>query len=330
MSKRHDALGASTTRRQVLLATAAAALPGIAGAQAAWPAKPVRFVVPYGAGGAIDRTARIVAQRLGLALSQTFIVENKPGANTALAAELVAKAEPDGYTVLVTAPAILTVNPSLYPALPYKAEDLEPVAMVGRVPLFVITGAETGFRTLAELVEKARRQDIAYASAGTGSMTHLGAEQLKAQLGLKLTHVPYKGSATMVPDVAAGRVEFAISDLAPIKGLLDAGKVRVLASTAAARSALYPSAPSMVDSGVQGVDIATWAGIAVPKNTPAAVQQRLAAEVMKALDDPAVKAELLAAGVEATPEEGASLRRRMQDERERWRTVIRAGNIRAE
>ena len=324
---------ASTGRRHLLLAAAVAAvcLPAGAIAQpAAWPAKQVRLVVPYGAGGGVDRSARIVAQRLGVALRQPFVVENKPGANTALAAETVAKAEPDGYTLLVTAPAILTVNPNLYPSLPYKVEDLEPVAMVGRIPLFVITSAESGAKSMRELVDKARSRDINYASAGTGSMTHLGAEQLKAQLGLQLTHVPFKGSATMVPDVAAGRVDFALSDLAPIKGLVDAGKVRILATTAAARSALLPSAPSMADSGVQGVDIATWLGIAVPKNTPAPVVERLAAEVMKVLEDPSVKAELLAAGVEATPEDGAALRKRMQDERDRWRTVIRAGNIRPE
>jgi tripartite-type tricarboxylate transporter receptor subunit TctC len=330
MSNQEAVRSAAIPRRSVLLASASLALPGLAHAQAAWPSKQVRLVVPYGAGGGVDRTARIVAQRLGTALRQPFVVENRPGANTALAADTVAKAEPDGHTLLLTVPAILTVNPSLYATLPYKVEDLEPVAMLGRIPLFVVTSADSGAKTMRELVDKARQQEVAYASAGTGSMTHLGAEQIKAQLGLKLTHVPYKGTSTMVPDVAAGRVEFALSDIAPIKGLLDAGKVKVLATTAASRSALLPAAPSMTDSGVQGVDVSTWVGIAAPKGTPAPVMQRLSAEILKVLDDPAVKAELLQAGIEVAPEEGAALRRRLQDERERWRTVIKAGNITAE
>jgi tripartite-type tricarboxylate transporter receptor subunit TctC len=330
MSNEEAVRSAAIPRRSVLLASASLALPGLAHAQAAWPSKQVRLVVPYGAGGGVDRTARIVAQRLGTALRQPFVVENRPGANTALAADTVAKAEPDGHTLLLTVPAILTVNPSLYATLPYKVDDLEPVAMLGRIPLFVVTSADSGAKTMRELVDKARQQDVAYASAGTGSMTHLGAEQIKAQLGLKLTHVPYKGTSTMVPDVAAGRVEFALSDIAPIKGLLDAGKVKVLATTAASRSALLPAAPSMTDSGVQGVDVSTWVGIAAPRGTPAPVVQRLSAEILKVLDDPAVKAELLQAGIEVAPEEGAALRRRLQDERERWRTVIKAGNITAE
>jgi tripartite-type tricarboxylate transporter receptor subunit TctC len=330
MSQKQDNPIRSTARRQLLLAASMLAMPALGTAQAAWPAKPVRLLVPYGAGGGVDRTARIVAQRLGTALKQPFVVENKPGANTALAAETVARSEPDGYTLLLTVPAILTVNPNLYPSLPYKVDDLEPVAMIGRIPLFVITSSEAGAKSMRELVDKARAQNVNYASAGTGSMTHLGAEQLKAQLGLKLTHVPYKGTSTMVPDVAAGRVDFALSDIAPIKGLVDAGKVKVLATTAASRSALLPAAPSMVDSGVQGVDVATWVGLAAPRGTPAAVVQRLSSEVLKVLEDPGVKGELLQAGIEVAPEEGAPLKRHMQDERERWGTVIKAGNIRAE
>ena len=316
-------------RRRALLATAGAMLvPALALAQEpGWPARPVKLVVPYGAGGGVDRAARVVAQRLGQALNQQFVVENKPGGNTVIAAESVARAEPDGYTLLVVAPAILTVNPGLYPTLPYKAEELTPVSMIGRIPLFVITAPGSPAHSVGELFERAKRQELTYGSAGSGSMTHLGAELIKNQLGLKMVHVPYKGTATLIPDVAAGRVDLALADLGPIKGLVDGGKLKVLGTASAARSSLLASAPSMGDAGIRGIDVATWVGLAAPAATPERITRRLALEVNRQLADSGVQRELLQAGIEPTPMEQAAFAQMVGEERARWKGVIQAGNI---
>ncbi|KAB2874507.1 MAG: tripartite tricarboxylate transporter substrate binding protein [Burkholderiaceae bacterium] len=292
-----------------------------------WPTKPVTLVVPYGPGGGVDRSARIVAQRLGTAFNHQFIVYNKPGGGTVIAAEAVANAAPDGYTLLVVAPAVLTVNPSLYPTLPYRTEDLTPVAMVGRIPLFVITAAGNPARSVNELLDKGRRQELTYASAGNGSMTHLGSELIKQQLGIKMNHVPYKGTSAMIPDVSTGRVDLALADLGPIKGLVDGGKLKVLATASAARSTLLPTAPSMADAGIKGIDVATWVGLAAPAATPEKVVNLLAAELNRILADPAVQQELLQAGVEPTPMDRRAFVHLVAEERAKWKSVIQAGNI---
>lgn len=330
--RRHATIGTAHTQRgrwrRALLAAAGLILLVPAFAQdAQWPTNPIKLVVPYGAGGGVDRSTRIVAHRLEAVLKQHVIVENKPGGNTVIAAEAVAKAEPDGYTLLVVAPAILTVNPGLYQNLPYKPEDFAPVSMIGRIPLFVITAAGNPARTVNELFDNAKQQELTFGSAGNGSMTHLGGELIKNQLGLKLLHVPYKGTASLIPDVVAGRVNFALSDLTPIKGLVDGGKLKLLATTSAARTSLLPSAPSMSDSGIRGIDIATWVGLAAPAATPERIVRRLATEVNKMLADPAIQRELLLAGVEPTPMETAAFSQMLTEERARWKRVIQAGNI---
>lgn len=292
-----------------------------------WPTKPVTLVVPYAAGGGVDRTARILAPRLGAAFNQQFIVDNKPGGGTVIAAEAVVRAAPDGQTLLIVAPAVLTVNPNLYPALPYKAEDLAPVAMIGRIPLFVITSPGNPAKSVGELLDNRHAQDLTYASAGNGSMTHLGMELIKQQLGIKLIHVPYKGTSAMLGDVSTGRVDLALADLGPIKGLVDAGKLKVLATASASRSTLLPSAPSMADAGIKGIDVATWVGLAAPAATPERIVDRLAAEVSKILADPAVQHELVQGGIEPLSMERQAFIRSLTEERAKWKRVIQAGNI---
>jgi len=313
--------------RALLAGSLAGVLGHTAFAQDAWPSRPVTLVVPYGAGGGVDRTTRIVAQRLGAVFNQQFIVDNKPGGGTAIAAGAVAKAEPNGYTLLTVAPAVLTVNPNLIANLPYKVEDLTPVAMFGRIPLFVITSPDNPARTVNELLEKGRSQDLTYASAGNGSMTHLGAELIKQRMGLRMTHVPYKGTAALLPDVSTGRVDLALADFGPSKGLIEAGKLKVLATASAARSALLPDAPSMAEAGIRGVDVATWVALAAPAGTPEPIVARLATEVNRILADPAVQKELLQAGVEVTPMERAAFAKMLAEERIAWKGVIQAGNI---
>jgi tripartite-type tricarboxylate transporter receptor subunit TctC len=322
----------SLPRRRAAAALLAAAL-GTAGwaqaqaPEAPWPTKPIRLVVPYAPGGGVDLTARVLAQRLSSVLGQQVVVDNRPGGATAIAASLVAKAEPDGHTLLLVAPAVLTVNPVLYPTLSYKAEDLAPVALVGRIPLFVVTSPDSPAKTAGELFERAKTQNLNFGSAGNGSMTHLGAELIKFQLGLKLTHVPYKGTAALMPDVATGRVDLALADYGPIKPLVDAGKIKVLATASAARSALMPNAPSMVEAGIRGIDVATWVGVAAPAATPERILKRLSAEVVRAAADPALQRELAAAGVETTAMDQAAFGQMVVDERARWKRVIQGAGI---
>ncbi len=314
-------------RRRLLVAASAGPFVPAAWAQAGWPGKPVKLIVPYGPGGGVDRAARLIGQRLSAQWGQPVIVENRPGANTALAAEVVAKSEPDGHTLLVVAPAVLTVNPSLYPSLPYRPEDLAPVAMIGRIPLFVVTSGDTPATTVAALLDRGKTQNLTYASAGTGSMTHLGLELIGSQLGLKLTHVPYKGTASMLPDVVAGRVDLALSDLGPIRALVDAGKLKILAATSAAKSELLPTVPSMSEAGLQGIDVATWVGLAAPVATSADLTARIAGDVRKALGDSGLRASMLQAGIEVVPMEQAAFVGMVTDERARWKRVIQSRNI---
>lgn len=315
-------------RRRTLLAVALLATAQLAHAQEPpWPTKPLRLVVPYAAGGGVDLTARVLAQRLGAVLGQQVLVDNRPGGNTSIAASAVAKAEADGHTLLLVAPAVLTVNPVLYPTLPYKAEDLTPVALVGRIPLFVVTAPSQAAKSAGELFEWARAQPMTFGSAGNGSMTHLGAELIKLQMGLKLTHVPYKGTAALLPDVAGGRVDFALADYGPIKGLLDAGRLKVLASASATRSSLMPAVPSMADAGIRGIDVATWVGVAAPAATPERITKRLSAELVRLASDPAIQRELAAAGVETTPLDQAAFAQMVLDERSRWKQLIQNAKI---
>lgn len=309
------------------------ALMGLGAAQAqelSWPTKTIRLIVPYGPGGGVDRTARLIAQRLGAAVNSQVIVENKPGASTMIAADMVVKSEPDGHTLLLVVPAVLTVNPSLMPNLPYKPEDLIPLSMIGRIPLFIITASDGGARAVGELIDKGHRQELAYGSAGNGAMTHLGAEFIRLQTGTKMTHIPYKGTASMLPDLVSRRLDFALSDLAPIRGLLEGGKIKILSSASAAPSLLYPGAPGMADLGFKGIDIATWVGVAAPNGTPERVQRRIATEIGAILADAAVQKELVQAGVEPTPMTQAAFRQMVGEERAKWRSVIQSANIVAE
>jgi tripartite-type tricarboxylate transporter receptor subunit TctC len=295
--------------------------------EAPWPTKPVKFVVPYSPGGGIDLTARIVAQKLSALYGQQFIVENRAGGNTNIAAGVVAKAAPDGYTFLLPTPATLTVNPYLYEKLPYRVADFEPVALLGKFPLFVVVGSESKLHSVKELIAQAKASELAFASAGNGSMTHLGAELLKVHTGSKFLHVPYKGTAAAVTEVSVGRVDFMLADLGAAKGLIEAGKMRVLATTSAQRSSLLPSAPSMSDEGISGVDVTTWIGVAAPKGTPKTIVNRLSSQIARILAEPEVKDRFAQAGLEPTPLSPEAFETMIAKEGEKWKTVIQTSHL---
>jgi tripartite-type tricarboxylate transporter receptor subunit TctC len=324
------------SRRRALGATAAVALAagtaaGSARAQA-YPSKPVRLIVPYSAGGGADTTARLIAPKLQEALGQTIVVENKPGAGGMIGDEIVAKAAPDGHTLLIGAFAH-AVNPSLFPKMPFRTpEDFAPVSLLVTVPeLMVITPSHPA-KTVAELVALAKAQPgkLSYASSGNGSAQHLAAELFKMRTGTDIQHVPYKGGALAVADVAAGHVPFYFGNMSAALPQARGGRVRPLAVTSAARSPAAPDVPTLAEAGVPNCEISEWNALIAPAGTPPAVIARLHAEIAKIMRAEEMKAKFADLGADAigsTPDELAAF---LRSEMKKWAEVVKAANIKVE
>lgn len=296
-----------TLRAWLAAALCAAAFP--VGAQA-WPAKPVRFVVPYPPGGPVDVSARLLAPKLQEALGQPFLVENKPGAGGNIGVDFVAKSAPDGYTVGMGAIATHAINPALMPSVPYDPiRDFRHLALVVQVPNVLVVNTELPVRSVAELVAyaKARPGKLDFASGSTGSTGHLAGELFKQMTGTFMVHIPYKGAPAAVADLLAGRVHLMFDNLASALPQVKAGRVRALAVTTLRRSSALPDLPTLDESGLKGFDMTTWWGVVGPAGMPADVAARLNAEILKAMDTPEVKARLAGMGMEGsavrTPEQ---------------------------
>ena len=324
------------SRRRALGATAALALapglaPGLARAQA-YPSKPVRLIVPYSAGGGADTTARLIAPKLQEALGQTIVVENKPGAGGMIGDEIVAKAAPDGHTLLIGAFAH-AVNPALFPKMPFRTpEDFAPVSLLVTVPeLMVITPSHPA-KTVAELVALAKAEPgkLSYASSGNGSAQHLAAELFKMRTGTDIQHVPYKGGSLAVADVAAGHVPFYFGNMSAALPQARGGRVRPLAVTSAARSPAAPEVPTLAEAGVPNCEISEWNALIAPAGTPPAVIARLHAEIAKIMRLEEMKAKFADLGADAigsTPDELAAF---LRAEMTKWAEVVKAANIKVE
>ncbi|TAJ96277.1 MAG: tripartite tricarboxylate transporter substrate binding protein [Reyranella sp.] len=320
------------SRRRTLGATAALAwVPGLARAQA-YPSKPVRLIVPYSAGGGADTTARLIAPKLQEALGQTIVVENKPGAGGMIGDEIVAKAAPDGHTLLIGAFAH-AVNPALFPKMPFRTPgDFAPVSLLVTVPeLMVITPSHPA-KTVAELVALAKAQPgkLSYASSGNGSAQHLAAELFKMRTGTDIQHVPYKGGALAVADVAAGHVPFYFGNMSAALPQARGGRVRPLAVTSAARSPAAPEVPTLAEAGVPDCEISEWNALIAPAGTPPAVIARLHAEIAKIMRMEEIKAKFADLGADAigsTPDELAAF---LRAEMTKWAEVVKAANIKVE
>jgi tripartite-type tricarboxylate transporter receptor subunit TctC len=302
-----------------------------AAAQDTWPARAVRLVVPSSPGGGTDIYARLLAQGLGEALKQQFIVENRPGASGNIGAEIAAKAGPDGYTILVSANPALVINPSLYRNLPYNAErDFAPIARGVVSPLVFTSHPSVPVKTLPALVALAKREPgkLTYGSAGSGSTTNLVVKLLEEETGARFVHIPYKGIGQGLQGLLRGELAFMAGDLASVQTQVRAGRIVPLAITQA--TPLLPGIPTLAQAGYPKVEAMASFSVAAPTGTPSAVIQRLSAEINKAMKSPAFREKLDAQAlipIFDTPDEfAASLKR----ERQRWAEVIRRNNITAE
>lgn len=313
-----------------LAALAFAALAPTGHAQApAWPTKAVRVVVGFPAGGASDVAARAVGQKLSERLGQPVVIENRAGAASNIAAEMVAKSPADGYTVLLGTIS-LSINPSLYPKLAYDPlQDLVPVTQISSAPFLLVVNANSPVRSLADLLAaaKAAPSPLNYASAGNGSGAHLFMEYFASSAGIALTHVPYKGAAPAMNDVLSGEVPLTFDNIITTLPLAKAGRLRALAVSTKSRSVAAPDIPSLQELGVAGFDATSWFGFFVPARTPAEIVRRLNEETAEALKDPQVRERLLAVGSEPVGSSPAEFGRFFRAEVEKWGKVVRAAKV---
>jgi tripartite-type tricarboxylate transporter receptor subunit TctC len=311
--------------RRVLIAVATAAvLSGTAHAQA-WPSKPIRVFVPFPAGGGTDLITREVANK-ATASGYNFVIENKPGSGGNLGVDAAAKAPADGYTLVMGQTSNLAINPTLYAKLPYDSvKDLTPISMVASSPLVIVTGADSPYKTLADVVKAAREKPgfINYATSGNGTVAHLAAESFQKVAGIKLTHVPYKGAAQGATDVISGQVHLYVSSIPTLIGHIKSGKMRPLAVTSLKRVDDLSQVPTIAESGYQGFDAVTWFGILGPANLPKDIVTKLNADINKALKDPELQKKLGDQGADvagSTPEQFAKL---IRDDIARWGKIVK-------
>lgn len=320
------------TRRGVVQAAALCAallLPTWGFAQAAYPTKPVKVVVGYAAGGAVDAVARTIGQALSASLGQPFIVENKPGAGTNIAVKSVIAAEADGHTLLMAANA-LAANMALYQPAPFDAErDLVPVSLVGRVPVVLAANAQAPYANVAALLRAAKDKpgSISFASPGNGSTPHMALELFERTAGIQLQHVPYRGGSPAITDVIGGQVPLIAVNALEVQPHVKSGKLRVLAVLSPNRSAIFPDAPTMAESGFPGFEASVWYGLVAPAATPKAVVTKLHAEVQKALQTKEVRERMTQVGGEVIPGSSEMFAALIKAERQRYEKLVREANI---
>lgn len=293
--------------------------------RAAYPEKPVRLVVPFTPAGATDLLARTVGEALGRRLDVPVLIENRPGAGANLGAEMVARAAPDGHTLLMAPVSVYAIAATLYPRLGYDlAKDLAPVSLVANVPHVLLVNNDLGVRSLPALIARARGQPGAlnYASQGSGTVSHLEAELLKRMTGTDMVHVPYRGSAPALADLMGGRVQVMFDSVASALPHLRAGRLRALAVASESRFAALPELPTVAET-LPGYAAHSWLAILAPAGTPLAVIERLQRELRQVLEDPTVRARLVEAGFEPKAGSPESLARLLREEMEKWRPIVR-------
>jgi tripartite-type tricarboxylate transporter receptor subunit TctC len=312
------------------LALALLALPGIAAAQSDYPAKPIKLIVPFPPAGGTDTLSRAIAQAIANDTKWVIVVENKPGAGGNIGLDAAAKSPPDGYTIAMGQTSNLAVNPALYSNLPFDPlKDFAPIALISSQPLIVVVSAASAHKTLQELLDAAKKNPgkVNMASAGNGTIGHIGGELLQRRAGIKMTHVPYKGAGPAVTDIIGGSVDCMFGNTQSVGGLVAGGRLRPLAVTSPRRLAAFPNVPTVAESGYPGFEAATWSGLVAPAGTPAAIVEKLNAAANKALGTSELKAKLAEDG--STPIGGtpAHFSEYIRAEHARWGTAVREAEI---
>jgi len=295
-----------------------------------WPAKPISLIVPFPAGGTTDVLARALADKLSQSLGQPVVVESRPGAGATLGADYVAKAKPDGYTLLMGA-VHHTIATSVYKKLPYDFQkDLAPITVVAMVPnVLVVNAANTPAKNVAELVAlaKAAPEKLAYGSNGNGTAQHLIGTQFQASTGTTLLHVPYKGSGPLTTDLLGGQVAMSFDTITPVLQHIKSGKLRALAVTTARRSSVLPDVPTLEEAGLKGFDIGTWFGVLAPAATPKEIAARLNAEMVKIIQSPDFAQRMQAIGAEPLGGTQEEMARRIRDETAKFAKLVKEGGV---
>lgn len=321
----------SRGRRAVLgLAAALACLAAAPAMSEPWPAKPLRLVVPFPPGGSTDSIGRLLAAELGKELGQTVIVENKGGANGNIGSDSVAKAAPDGYTLLLSGVGSNAINYALYSSMPYQNRDFAHVSLLATGPNVLVANPEFPAQTLPDLVRLAKEQPDQYthASSGSGSSGHLAMEMLKQAAGIQMVHVPYKGGAAAITDTIGGRVSVLFLNQDNLLPQVQAGKLRALAVASAQRNPAYPDTPTVAEAGYPGFAAESWFGLSAPTNTPEPVIAKLSEATRKAMSQPELRQKLEAVGFVVVGSDPASFSGFVNDEIAKWRQAAQASGAR--
>lgn len=294
-----------------------------------FPNKPVKIIVGYSAGGAVDAVARSVGQAMQASLGQPFVVENKPGAGTNIAVKHVIDAQPDGYTLLMAANA-LAANMALYQPMPFDAEkDLVPVSLVGRVPVVIAANVSAPYGNIKELIAaaKAKPGSISFASPGNGSTPHMAIEFFKRAAGISLLHIPYRGGSPALTDVIGGQLPLVAVNALEVQPHVRSGRLKVLAVLSAKRTSVFPDVPTIAESGFPGFEASVWYGLVAPVATPKPAVAKLHAEVQKALQTKEVRDRMAAVGGEVLPGTAEMFAALIRSERQRYEKLVREANI---
>ena len=317
-------------RRRLLQGAVLAAAMSAGGAMAqAWPSKPISLIVPFPAGGTTDVLARALAEKLTLSLGQTVIVESKPGAGATLGADYVAKARPDGYTLLVGA-VHHTIASSVYKKLPYDFQkDLAPITTIALVPNVLVVNASTPVNNVAELVAllKARPGAYNYGSNGNGTAQHLIGTQFENMTGTDFSHIPYKGSGPLATDLLGGQITMSFDTVTPVLPHIKAGKLRALAVTTARRSSALPDVPTLDEAGLKGFNIGTWFGVLAPVATPKDVLARLNTEMVKVIQSPEFRKRMDEIGAEAIGDSAEHMAQQIRSETEKFAKLVKDAKV---
>jgi len=321
-------------RTTVILALALSACAGAAWAQAdGYPSRPIRLVVGFAPGGAADYVARAMSEAFGRALGQPVVVENKPGAGSSIAADLVAKAPPDGYTLLIASPSSISVNPALNPNLGYTPRDLLPVTKVTTSPLVLAVNADTNIRSIPELIAAAKSEPgkLNYSTSGNGSAPHLAMALFCQLTGTQMTHVPYKGGAPAIQSVIAGDTQLTFGTSPTVLPQVKGGRLRVLAVSTRERSPLVPDIPGMREAGLPEYNLEFWYGMFAPAGTPPAIVKKIYDATIATMQQPSVRATLAREGtdvsVSASPEQFAAF---LAEDGKFWVNLVKSANVKIE